>query len=171
MAAHLVDVMVAQQFAAIGLLISGVSVILGYAATKTILFPLAYMLFMVPVGEGLVPAMMDFTAYTTVELVKLTGIPVYRDGLFFYLPTGTWSVIEACSGIRYLIASVALGCLYAYVNYQRLSKRLIFIGAAIVVPVLANSIRAFGLVMFGHFSNMKLGTGTDHLVFGGYYLA
>ena len=166
LAAYLVDVLVVQQFAVLGLLISGIWVILGHAASKTILFPLAYLLFMVPVGEGLVPTMMDFTAYTTVELVRLTGIPVYREGLFFYLPTGTWSVIEACSGIRYLIASVALGCLYAYVNYQHLGKRVVFICAAIVVPVLANSIRAFALVMFGHFSNMKLGTGTDHLVFG-----
>ena len=70
-------------------------------------------------GEDLVPPMMDLTAATTVWLVKLTGIPVYREGLYFTLPSGDWSVVEACSGVRYLIASFTLGLLYAHLSYRR----------------------------------------------------
>ena len=49
--------------------------------------------FAVPAGDVLVPAMMEFTAMSTVWLVKMTGIPVYREGLYFTLPSGHWSVV------------------------------------------------------------------------------
>ncbi len=99
-------------------------------------------------------------------MVRLSGIPVYREGLFFMLPTGNWSVVEACSGIRYLIASITLGCLYAYVTYTKLWKRAIFIALSIIVPIIANGLRAYMIVMLGHLSDMTVATGVDHLVYG-----
>jgi len=125
-----------------------------------------FLFFMVPVGEDLVGPMMHFTADFTVWLVKLSGIPVYREGLFFSLPSGSWSVVEACSGVRYLIASFCLGCLYAYLTFRSLSKRLLFVLLSLVVPILANGLRAYGIVMIGHLSDMSLATGVDHLIYG-----
>ena len=97
------------------------------------MFPLAFMLFAVPVGEFLVPPMMEFTADFTVAAIRLTGIPVFREGLFFTLPTGAWSVVEACSGVRYIIASLTLGCLYAYLSYVSYLKRSNFYSVCFVV--------------------------------------
>lgn len=162
----LANVQVVQQFALIGLLISGVWVTIGTQAARRILFPLAYLFFAVPIGEDLVAPMMEFTASFTVELIKLTGIPVYREGLYFSLPSGNWSVVKACSGIRYLIASVTLGCFFAYLTYQSLAKRLVFIAFSIIVPIIANGLRAYIIVMLGHMSDMTIATGVDHLVYG-----
>lgn len=163
---ELVDVLVVQQFALVGMLICGLWLILGTAACWQIAFPLAYLIFLVPVGEGLVPPMMEFTATFTVAMIELTGIPVYREGLFFILPTGNWSVVEACSGVRYLIASVALGTLYAYINYHSVWRRGIFIIVSIIVPIIANGLRAYIIVMLGHMSDMTIATGVDHLIYG-----
>jgi EpsI family protein len=74
--------------------------------------------------------------------------------------------VEACSGVRYLIASVTLGFLFAYLTYQKLSKRILFVGLSIVVPIIANGLRAYMIVMIGHFSDMQLATGVDHLFYG-----
>jgi exosortase A len=117
-------------------------------------------------GEGLIPPLMDFTADFTVGMVQLTGIPVYREGTFFQLPTGNWSVIEACSGVRYLIASITLGTLYAYLTYTSYLKRTLFIIASIIVPIIANGLRAYMIVMIAHLSDMKLALGVDHLIYG-----
>ena len=65
--------------------------------------------FAVPVGEFLLPVFMEWTADFTVLALRLSGIPVYREGLQFVIPSGNWSVVEACSGIRYLIASLMVG--------------------------------------------------------------
>jgi EpsI family protein len=42
----------------------------------------------------------------------------------------------------------------------------VFIAMSIVVPVLANGMRAYMIVMIGHTSNMELATGVDHLIYG-----
>lgn len=163
---YAVDALVIQQFAFVSMLVFTIVSCIGLGASTKILFPLGFLLFMVPVGEGLVPSMMELTASTTVWMIRATGIPVFREGLFFSLPSGNWSVVEACSGVRYLIASVTLGCLYAYLTYSSYTKRIIFIIISALVPIAANSARAYIIVMLGHLSDMALATGVDHLIYG-----
>jgi EpsI family protein len=109
---------------------------------------------------------MQWTADFTVLALRLTGIPVYREGMEIVIPSGTWSIVEACSGVRYLIASLVVGTLYAHLNYRTLRKRLLFVGVAILIPIVANWIRAYMIVMIGHLSNNRLAVGIDHLIYG-----
>ena len=164
--ARLTGVQVVEQAAFVAVVISAVATLIGFQASRFLLFPLMFLFFAVPMGEDLVPPMMEFTATFTVAALELTGIPVYRDGLFFSLPTGDWSVVEACSGVRYLIASVTLGVMYAYITYHTLWKRLLFIALSAIVPIFANGVRAYLIVMIGHLSSMEYATGVDHLVYG-----
>ncbi len=164
--AELVDVTSVRQFAATLMIPAVVWLVLGTTVVRVLQFPLAYLLFAVPFGNFLVPPLMDFTADFTVYAVQLTGIPIYRDGLQFELPSGRWSVVEACSGVRYLIASVALGTLYAYIMYRSLRRRLAFVAVAIVAPIVANGLRAYMIVMIGHLSGMEYAAGVDHLIYG-----
>ena len=167
--ARLTGVVVIEQLAFVGILITALASILGWQVSKFLAFPLLFLLFAVPMGEDLVPPMMEFTATFTVGALKLTGIPVYRDGLWFSLPTGEWSVVEACSGVRYLIASVTLGFMYAYITYHTLWKRLLFIAMSALVPIFANGVRAYMIVMIGHLSEMEYATGVDHLIYGWFF--
>lgn len=154
------------QFAFVAMLVLAVPVLLGLPVARAMMFPLAFLFFAVPFGEFVMPQFMTWTADFTVYALRLSGIPVYREGLHFIIPSGSWSVVEACSGIRYLIASVVVGTLYAYLNYRSLWRRLIFVGVAIIVPIVANWVRAYLIVLIGHLSNNKLATGVDHLIYG-----
>lgn len=167
--ARLTGVLVVEQLAFVGILIFALASVLGWQVARFLAFPLFFLFFAVPMGEDLVPPMMEFTATFTVEALKLTGIPVYRDGLWFSLPSGNWSVVEACSGVRYLIASITLGFMYAYITYHTLWKRLLFIALSAIVPILANGVRAYMIVMIGHLSGMKYATGVDHLIYGWFF--
>jgi exosortase A len=140
--------------------------VLGTQIVRRLAFPLGFLLFAVPFGEFLLQPLMENTADFTIFALRLSGIPVYREGLFFTLSSGNWSVVEACSGLRYLIASLTLGVLYAYLTYYSLKRRVIFIAISIVVPILANWLRAYLIVIIGHFSNMTLAVGVDHLIYG-----
>jgi exosortase A len=162
----LIDIKALMQLSMIGIILSLALATLGRTVFLYLLFPFLYLLFAVPIGQGLIPPLMELTAHNTVFLVKLTGVPIYQEGLHFVLPSGQWSVVEECSGVRYLIATLTLGVAYAYLTYASLKKRLIFIGIAIVVPIVANSLRAFMIVMLGHISGMKLAVGADHLLYG-----
>jgi len=164
--ADIVDVLVVQQLTVVAMLILSAWTVIGTQVVRAVTFPLGFLFFAVPMGESLVPPMMEYTATVLVALVKITGIPVYRDGMFIALPSGNWSVVDACSGVRYLIASTCLGCLFAYLNYGSLRKRLIFILISAIVPVIANGLRAYMIVMIGHVSDMTLAVGVDHLIYG-----
>jgi len=161
-----IGVLAVEQLAAVMMIPALVFALLGWKTTLTMAFPLFFLLFAVPLGEELTPLLINFTADFTVVMIKLVGIPVFREVNFLELPTGNWSVVAACSGVRYLIASVTLGLLYAYLTYKSYYKRGVFIAASVVVPIFANGLRAFMIVMLGHFSDMKLATGVDHLIYG-----
>ncbi len=154
------------QLAFTALLVLAVVAVIGPRAARTIAFPLGFLFFSVPVGEFVMPWMMQWTADFTVLGLRLSGIPVYREGLQFVVPSGNWSVVEACSGIRYLIASVMVGTLFAYLNYRSLRRRLIFTGISIAVPVVANWVRAYLIVLLGDLSGNVAAVSADHLIYG-----
>ncbi len=164
--AELVGVQAARQFAFVAMVPLAVWAVLGTQTAWALAFPLAYLFFAVPVGEALTEPLMDHTATFTVWALQLTGIPVYSEGRYITIPSGNWEVAEACSGVRYLIASVALGSLYAYLTYRSLWRRALFIALSIAAPIVANWLRAYGIVMLGHLSDMRLAVGVDHLIYG-----
>jgi exosortase A len=164
--ADLVAVNAATQFALVAMLVLTVPAVLGLQVAWQLLFPLTFAFFCVPFGEFVMPQLMQWTADFTVAALQLSGIPVYREGLQFVIPTGNWSVVEACSGVRYLIASFMVGTLFAYLNYRSWQRRLAFGVVSLLVPVLANWVRAYLIVMIGHLSGNKLAVGVDHLIFG-----
>jgi exosortase A len=166
LAGRLGGVLALEQIALVLMIPTLIWAALGARMTRVMAFPLAFLLFAVPVGDFLVPPLMEFTADFTVTMVRLTGIPIYREGQMISLPSGEWSVVEGCSGIRYLIAALVLGTVYAYLTYRSLKRRLIFVALSLIVPVIANGLRAFLIVMIGHYSDMQYAVGVDHLIYG-----
>ena len=165
-AARLGEVQVVMQYAFVALFPLIALAVLGRRLAGSLAFPLLFLLFAVPFGEIFVDPLIQHTADFTVWAVQATGIPVLRNGTRFELPTGSWSVVEACSGVRYLISSITLGCLYAYLTYSSNKRRLAFIALSVVVPIVANWLRAYMIVMIGHTSGMQLATGVDHIIYG-----
>ena len=164
--AHVVDVLVVQQFAVVAMLPVLLWLCLGWRMLVALSFPLVFLLFAVPFGDFLVYPLMKFTATFTVYAIRLVGVPVFWEGLYFSLPSGSWSVVEACSGFRYILASLTLGALYAYLSYHSIWRRAAFMLFALIVPIVANGLRAFMIVMIGHVSGMELAVGVDHLIYG-----
>lgn len=164
--AELSDVQVVRQYAFVTMLLLSVPLVLGVPFSSAIAFPLMFLLLAVPFGEIFVTPLIDFTADFTVAALQATGIPVLRNGANFEIPSGSWSVVEACSGLRYLISSFTLGCLYAVLSYRSRVRQTAFVLLSIVVPILANGLRAYMIVMIGHLSDNKLAAGVDHLIYG-----
>ena len=140
--AELASVAVVTQFAAIGMVIATVIAVFGLTWARRLAFPLGFLFFAVPFGEGLLPLLMEWTADVTIGALRVTGIPVYREGNYFILPSGAWSVVEACSGVRYLIAAFMIGCIFAWLHYRASSKRILFVCLALAVALVSNWLRA-----------------------------
>lgn len=145
--------------------------VIGNKAAKQITFPLFFMLFAIPIGEQLIPSLQQLTTNLAVPLLELTGVPVYRNGLYLDIPEGRFLVAEACSGISFLVASIVFGNLYAYLSFQKLPKQLLFVAISVIVPILANAVRVYGIVLTGHLSNMEYAVGVDHIIYGAVFYA
>ncbi len=158
--------LVVQQFSVVLIIQGLVLSILGWRVSRQMLFPLAYLYFAVPFGLFLVPDMQDLVAEFVVRALRIFGIPVFLDGTFITIPTSRFEVSEACAGLRYLIASLALGVLFANIMYRSWGRRLAFVALSIIVPLVANWIRALGIVLLAYVSNNKIAIGFDHIIYG-----
>jgi exosortase A len=160
------DVLAIQQVALIAMLELVVWAVLGSQIVRKLLFPLVFLWFVVPVGEFLVSPLQDFTAWFAVGALRLSGIPVLWEGRSIRIPSGDWLVAEACSGVRYVIPSVVLGMLYAWITYRSWRRRGAFVALALSVPIVANGVRAYGIILLAHLTDNRVAVGVDHLVYG-----
>ncbi|MEA3012328.1 MAG: hypothetical protein QOD42_873 [Sphingomonadales bacterium] len=145
---------------------------LGKAVARGLAFPLFYALFLVPVGEELVPAMQTLTAQMTSGLLAITGVPAHLEGVFITTPTGYFEVAEACAGVKFLIAMVAFGALVANVCFRSWPRRIAFMAVSVVVPIFANGIRAWGTIYVAHRSGSnEFAASFDHVIYGGIFFA
>lgn len=143
----------------------------GGAFVRYAAYPLGFLLLAVPFGEGLVPQLIALTTEFVVAGLRLLAIPVYREENLLTLPSGSWSVVSACSGIRYLLALVSVAMVYAFLNIQNGWRRLLFLGFAVLLALVGNWLRALGIVLLGHFSGNQLAVGADHLIYGWVFFA
>ena len=169
LAGSLTNVLVLQQLAFVGALQVLAWAILGTQVSRALFFPLAFLFFAVPIGEELVPPLQDFTASFAAHALRLSGVLVSWEGRILVTPGGEWHVAQACSGVRYLIPAVALGCLFSALTYRSWSRRIGFVLLCVVVPILANGVRAYGIIMLAYLTNNRIAVGVDHQIYGWFF--
>ena len=158
--------LVIQQLALIGMTQALFLAVMGPRVTRALAFPLLYLYFAVPFGGFLIAPLQETTAHIIVRLLQISGVPVYLDGLLIHIPAGSFHIAEACAGARFLFTSVAIGVLAADLFYSRWDRRILFIILSALVPILANGLRAFGIVMVAHLDSFEFAREVDHVTFG-----
>ena len=164
--AERLGIMEGRQLAAMALLLLLVLCVLGWRLWRAFAVPLLYLFFLVPFGASLVQPLQTFTARFIDIGLDVLGIPHVVTRFTIEIPEGMFRVAEACAGLRFLIASVAFGVLYACVMYRSPMRRLAFIVVSAVVPVIANGVRALGIVFLGHLRGSAEAGAVDHIVYG-----
>lgn len=148
-----------------------VPTVFGLAVARGVLFPLGLAFFMIPVGEQLEPLLQTITARFAMQLLHLFNVPAYNDGVFISIPNGDFQVAEACSGVRFLIAMVAFGALVSNMCFLSVKRRFLFMTAAVILPIVANGIRAWGTIYIAHLTTPQFARGIDHIVYGWIFFA
>lgn len=165
-AAERLGIMEGRQLAAVAALEVMVLTVIGWPLFRVLLAPLAFLVFLVPFGAFVTPTLQSVTAHITEIGLNLLRIPNYVTDFTIEIPEGTFYVAEACAGLRFLIAAVAFGVFYALLNYRSPGRRIAFIAASIVVPIIANGLRALGIVVLGHVLGSAEAAVADHIIYG-----
>ena len=166
LAAERLGIMEGRQLIAVSFMELLFLAVLGRRLWWSMAGPLLYLYFLVPFGAFLTPRLQDITTWFIRHGVDILGIPAYIDGYVIEIPQGTFFVAEACAGLRFLIASIAFGCLYALMMYRSPMRRGLFILASATVPIVANGLRGLGIVTLGYMLNSAQAAAADHLIYG-----
>ncbi len=161
----------ARQLAAVVMLQGTALALLGPRVAAAQLFPLAYMLTLVPFGDELIPVLQTITAKITMLMLALTQVPATIDGVFITTRFGYFEVAEACSGVKFLIAMVAYGLLVCNVCFTSWPRRAAFMALSLVVPVLANGVRAWGTIYIAGKQGIAFAESFDHIFYGWVFFA
>ncbi len=128
--------------------------------------PCWYLFFLVPFGGFLVAPLQHFTADFAARGLTLLGITHYLHGTTIEIRAGAFRIAQACAGLRFLIAAIAFAVLYALVIFRSTVRRLCFIAVCVIVPVIANGLRAIGIIALGYAEGSAKAAATDHVLYG-----
>lgn len=159
-------VALARHIGLVVMLQGAVVTTLGPNVARGLLFPLCYALFLVPCGESLEHPLQQVTVAMTMGLLHLAGIPARVDGVLITIPHGYFEIAEACSGAKFVIAMIAYATLVANVAFVSWLRRGAFMVVSLIVPIIANGIRAFATIAAAYLTSVARATGIDHIVFG-----
>jgi exosortase A len=164
------NVMLLQQIAFVALWQGVFALFAGWKVVRRLFFPLAFAIFMVPIGEEAVPYLQTITAEISVFLLRASGVPTYHSGILIEIPSGSFVVADVCSGARFLITTVVLGTLATNLFFTSWRRRAIFMLLCVLVPILANGLRAYGIILLAHLTDHELAISVDHIIYGFLFL-
>ncbi len=157
---------IARQAGLVVMAIGLVVALLGWPAATVLRAPLAFALFLIPVGTELEPWLQQITARLAVGMLHASGTPATVDGVFIETPAGLFQVAEACSGTAFLLAMGAFSTLVCLTRLRSAVRRAAFVAAALPVAILANGLRAYAVMQTAQHTGMDDPLVTDHLLYG-----
>ena len=127
----------------------------GAAILKELLFPLAFLLLLVPVPPALLERIdlpLQIMCAKAVEVLsQVAGFSVQRAGSLLVFPgSGTIDVAPECNGVRSAITMLMLSVIYVYLVRGRWYSKIGVVAAAVPIAYFANLLRLFGIVSGAH---------------------
>src|SRR6267143_1833962 len=162
---------VVQHFFLVAMIVSLIWGEIGTSTARVLGMPLAFLFFAVPMGDALIPWLQDFSAWFAIKLLDLTRVPALLEGRIITIPSGKWEVAEACSGIRFLLASLTIGFVYAAIMYRKWGRRIAFLAASVLIPVLANGLRVYGIILTDYLGGSRFARSADHIFAGWLFIS
>lgn len=136
--------------------------VFGNQTGRILFFPLSYLIFATPIWEPVAPILQDMTAVVAYKVLQFQGIPTLMEGYYLTIPEGRFLIEEVCGGLRFLLASMALGSLYVYIFFKRNSKRLMVFSIIVFWSIALNWLRVLIIIWIGHLTDMQHWMVEDH---------
>ena len=151
-------------------LAGAVLAIFGWARFRTVAFPLAILLLMIPlpapIFERIESPLQIATSMFSETLIRAAGIAVIRDGNLLALGNVTLEVARECSGVRTAISLIVLGLAFGYAADARRWPRLFVVVLTIPVVIVTNSMRVTATAVSAHYYGRGAATGFLHDLYG-----
>jgi exosortase len=143
--------MAIESFSMVPVLLGAAGFLLGKRALKALLFPVCFLLFLVPpplvVTDLLTAPLKMLVATASASSLKAIGYLVTRNGATILMSDYSITVGDPCSGMRSLIALMSVGALYAHLLKSSKIKKATLFFSTIPISVFANIVRLMVLCL------------------------
>ncbi len=123
--------------------------IMGGPRLKTIAFPVLFIIAMFPfpnfINNNLTLRLKLLSSHLGVKMLQFCGLSAYREGNVIDLGFTRLQVVDACSGLRFLLPLIVLGILLAHFYRASWWKRGVIVLMAIPLSILTNAMRVAGV--------------------------
>jgi exosortase len=137
----------------------------GMGIARPLLVPILFLFFMFPIPSAyyvqITHPMKLLVTEASVEVIRLIGLPVFRDGNLLFLARTELEVTEACSGIRSLYAYVMLGCLFASLSRGWI-KKAAMVALPVPIALAVNVVRVTGTAILSNAFGPEAAQGFFH---------
>lgn len=158
------------QFSLLLMVAGVVAATFSWKHVKALWFPLAFLLFMIPIPDSITQSLILNIKLAATEaavtLAHLVSLPMIRDGSFVIFKNDRLLVGEVCGGLRSLIALLAMGAIMSYVSQSRWWARLGLLLLAAPIALAANILRIFFLCVVAWFWGSNAAVGVVHDISG-----
>ncbi len=114
---------------------------------RSAIFPVGFLLFMIPLPDQAVEQLEKFLMVTSAQLSEavfsIGGIPIYRNGQVLELPGVVLRVAQECSGIRSSWVLFITSVLAAYLFLPTVPRRIALVAAVLPLGILRNAVRIY----------------------------
>jgi len=142
------------------------ALLFGPAGVRRHLPALAVLLFMVPVGDFLLPILQAATLVLVQAMAALIGPSMAVNDVLITTDIATFRVTEACAGLKFMMAATMLACFFWGLFLDRIRHGLALVAFAAGLAFLANAVRVYLMVYLASATNLQVATGIDHLLYG-----
>jgi len=153
------------------LLLAGVVFFLfGYHFFKAVIFPLFFLLFMIPVPTQIysyltIPLQL-FVSQISTEIAYIFNVPIYLEGNVIHLPGQTLQVVQACSGLRSITTLLTLCAVVGYLSLKSNLLRMILFLFSIPTAIFVNILRVLLMIIAFYFFKYDLTADSVHSIYG-----
>ncbi len=141
-----------QRFSFLVALVGLIFVFGGWSRFKQLGFPLLLLVLMIPgpvtIMKQLTVPLQLTSSSLSASFLQMLGIPAVQQGNVIDLGLRQLQVVQACSGLRYILSLIALGIIYCYFYQRCLWKAALLIISLIPAAIGANALRLVAIGIF-----------------------
>lgn len=119
--------------------------------SKRLLFSLLILAFIVPlppfIGRVLTFNLKLAASRLATLMLRIVGVSVLQDGNIIDIGITQLQVVDACSGLRYLMPLILMALLFGYFYGQRLWQKIVLLAVVLPLSIVVNGLRIFGTGM------------------------
>lgn len=147
----------------------------GLKTIRAALYPLACLLLAIPFPPGwmerVAAGLQSGSASLSYAILRVSGVPVFRQGLVFTLPGLDFEVAPECSGIHSSLALMMIAIVAGYVYLRSAPARSALIVLTIPIALFKNAVRIVTISLLGAYVNRNFIDGPFHHRYGGLFFS